>query len=637
MNIIVKKYLFIGSIEGKQRFFNRAQEAGIIDFIDPNPVAIQEVPSDVHDLTAAIKILRGLPTAEQEENFAIVNVDETVKQILGLREENEKLLEEMRVLKLEIARVHIFGDFSLEDVGYIEKEAHRKIQFFCAKPSLFEEMPLPEELIYVGSDHGLDYYIAINTAPVAYERMIEIKIDQSLGVLQKRFEIADHENNRVEHKLKGYSKYNKLLHHALFDKLNRYHLFTAQSYIQSVLGGSVFAIEGWVAETRIGELDQLLDDTHVYAEEIAIEPTDVVPTYLENTGFHRLGEDLVHIYDTPSPTDKDPSIWVLGAFTLFFAFIIGDAGYGLVYLALALYLRYRFPHLTGTKKRVLNLFTVLCVGCIVWGILMTSFFGMQLAPDNPLRKLSLVQWLAEKKAGYLIQQKDAGYQEWVKKYPDLAQVNDPEAFLLYSPKTEPNKTPILSRLSDNVMFELALFIGVVHLILSLLRYSVRNWNNLGWVVFLIGGYLYFSYHLKVPSFFNFVGGIDLEKGGQIGFDLMIGGILFACIGSIIRYGITGIFELMILIQVFADVLSYLRLYALALAGAIVAATVNDIAASIPLVLGALLVIASHGVNIVLGTMSGIIHGLRLNFLEWYHYSFEGGGRRFKPLKLLKME
>ena len=40
-------------------------------------------------------------------------------------------------------------------------------------------------------------------------------------------------------------------------------------------------------------------------------------------------------------------------------------------------------------------------------------------------------------------------------------------------------------------------------------------------------------------------------------------------------------------------------------------------------------------NLGLGLMSGIIHGLRLNFLEWYHYCFEGGGRLFKPLKRLK--
>jgi len=279
---------------------------------------------------------------------------------------------------------------------------------------------------------------------------------------------------------------------------------------------------------------------------------------------------------------------------------------------------------------------MLCVGCIFWGTLMTSFFGMQISMENPLRKLSLVQWLAEKKADYSLRHHDELAQEWIEKYPVLKEVKDPHVFVSFSPDAGKNPM-ILNRLTDNIMFELALFIGVVHLILSLLRYVGRQWQNSGWVAFLVGAYLYFPSYLKTPSFLNFVGGIDLHKGGEVGFQLMLGGIGVAWVLSIIRHGWTGIFEVMILIQVFADTLSYLRLYALGLAGAIVASTINEIASSIPLILGVLLILVSHMINIVLSTMSGIIHGLRLNFLEWYHYSFEGGGRKFQPLRLLKRE
>ena len=118
---------------------------------------------------------------------------------------------------------------------------------------------------------------------------------------------------------------------------------------------------------------------------------------------------------------------------------------------------------------------------------------------------------------------------------------------------------------------------------------------------------------------------------------MLAGIGVAWVLAIIRHGWTGIFEVMVLIQVFADTLSYLRLYALGLAGAIVASTVNEIASGLPLMIGVLLILLSHFINIILSTMSGIIHGLRLNFLEFYHYSFEGGGKQFQPLKLLKKE
>lgn len=632
----VKKFLFLGLEEDKEAFFKRAQVQGLIHFIDPHQSGHPDIPQDVQRLTAAIKVLRGLPPREQEENFSQLDADDIVNHILRLHEVNEKLQEDIRILAIEKARIEVFGDFSFDDIAYIEKKGKCKLQFFCARPNLFAEEPEPENLIFVASEHALDYYVAINEHPVVYEKMIEMKFDHSLGKIKKMAAAAQKEHHTTEHALIGYAKYNHFLHHALIDKLNRYHLYNAQTYVQQAIGGSLFAVEGWIPVNKVDQLKDVMGNLHVDADEIAIEPTDRVPTYLENQGLPRLGEDLVHIYDTPSASDKDPSLWVLGAFALFFAFIIGDAGYGLIYLALALFLRYKYPNLKGTAKRVLNLFTVLCVGCVIWGTLMTSFFGMQIDVNNPLRKLSLVQWLAEKKAAYHLTHHDAIAKEWIEKYPELKNIKDPHQFVSFSP--DPSKGPlILNRLTDNIMFELALFIGVVHLILSLLRYVSRNWHNIGWVAFLIGAYLYFPYYLKTPSFLNFVGGVDLVKGGEIGFQLMLAGIGVAWVLSIIRHGWTGIFEVMVLIQVFADTLSYLRLYALGLAGAIVASTINEIASGMPLMIGILLILTSHFINIILATMSGIIHGLRLNFIEWYHYSFEGGGKQFQPLKLLKKE
>lgn len=629
------KFLFIGPEAEKKEFFEKAQEQGLIHFIDPMAASRKEIPLEIHHVSSAIKVLRSLPTADQEEYFANLNADEMIKTILDLHHKSENLQEELRVLNIEKSRIEVFGQFSLEDIAYIEEKGHCAIQFFCSRPNLFQDEVEPENLLYIASDHGLDYYMSVNEQPVVYDKLIELKFDQSLADLKKKEKAAHSELHQVEQKLKTFAKYNEYLHHTLVEKLNFYHLNNTQTYVQEALGGSLFAIEGWVPADKIQNLDPIIGELSIYYEEIAIEPTDAIPTYLENQGFSRLGEDLVRIYDTPSATDKDPSLWVLWCFALFFAFIIGDAGYGLIYLSLALFLRYKYPNLKGTWKRVLNLFTVLCVGCVIWGTLMTSFFGMQISLNNPLRKVSLIQWLAEKKAAYIISHENET-KKWAEEYPELANIKDPHVFVSFiPPKDHKQVTVILNKLNDNVMFELALFVGVVHLILSLCRYVRRNWHNIGWIAFLIGAYLYFPYYLQTPSFLNYVGGIDLVKGGEIGLELMLGGIGVAWVLAIIKHGWVGIFEITVLIQVFADTLSYLRLYALGLAGAIVGSTINEIASELPLMIGILLILVSHFINIILGTMSGIIHGLRLNFLEWYHYSFEGGGKEFKPLKLLK--
>lgn len=637
MRIDVKKFVFVGMTDDKESFYKKAQQHGIIHFIDINKLKFREIPLEIQQMIRAIKILRGLPEREQEENVDQLNPDNITNSVLDLHHVQEKLNEEIRILGLEIARIRVFGDFSLEDIAFIEKEGKVKIQFFVSKSSAYLDKILPEGLLYIDSEHNLDYYIALNPQPVAYEKMIEMKIDQPYGKLHQRFVKAEKELHSVDNELKEYQKYNTFLHHALIKKYNYHSLDKAQTDVQEEINGSLFTVEGWVPENKIGELAALTKELNIYTEEIAIESHDTVPTFLENSGFGRLGEDLVNIYDTPSAADKDPSNWVFGAFILFFAFIIGDAGYGFVYLCIALFIRYKYPNLKGVGKRVLNLVTILFIGCIVWGTLTTSFFGMEIGIDNPIRKFSLVQYLAEKNADYHLAQNDTTYQEWIKKVPEMKSMTTGRELIRYHPEGGKGPSPLLNGIVNTIIFELALFIGVAHIILSFLRYSKRNWHNLGWVAFLIGAYLYFPYYLKVPSLLNFVLGINLEKGGEFGLQLMAGGIVFAWLGSIIKHGWTGIFEVTVLIQVFADVLSYLRLYALGLAGAIVSGTVNEIASGIPAFFAVLLLVTAHFINIILATMSGVIHGLRLNFLEWYHYSFEGGGKKFQPLKLLERE
>lgn len=639
MRIDVKKYLFIGLEDQKALFFKQAQESGFIHFIDTRTKpGAKELPGEIQRVSSAIKVLRHLPPVEQEQNRDIFRTEILVDDILRLHEQQEKFLEQVRLLDVEIARIEVFGDFSKKDIAFIEQEGQQKIQFFAANPSLFKDQQEPEGLVYVATEHGLNYYVAINPHPVVYEKMAEIKIDKTLGELKKEHLEVQHQLRETEHELKEYAKYNELLHHYFISILNKYNLHTAETYVQEAMEGSLFAIEGWVPENQTGKINQLLDGLNVYADEVAREPKDVIPTHLENRGVARVGEDLVHIYDTPSSIDKDPSLWVLGSFTLFFSFIIGDAGYGLIYLAIALIIRYKYPNIKGTGKRVLNLLTILATGCIVWGVLVNSFFGIPIDTHNPVRKVSLLHWLAVKKADYHIQQQDHTFKDWVKKYPELANATSSDAVLSYNDKSEGYITqPIIHEISDNILFELSLFIGVVHIIFSLLRYLRKNIYGAGWIAFLIGAYLYFGFYLNAPTILNYVFGIDLQKGGEFGYQLMIGGIIFACVAAIIQHGMTGIFELTAVIQIFADILSYLRLYALGLAGAIVSGTINEIASTVPLAVAVLIILASHFVNMVLVTMSGVIHGLRLNFIEWYHYSFEGGGKEFRPLKLLKIE
>lgn len=634
MRVDVKKFLFVGLEEEKGLFFKKAQEAGIVHFI--NPSKAKAIPTEISNVTAAIKVLRSLPTIEQETSEEFSNADSLVVKILYCKNTIESLLEELRILHLEIARVAVFGDFSTEDIRAIEQQTNRKIQFFFAKKGAVEN--LPDEVLFVGSDHGLDYFFAIMEQPRQIDGLVEMHIEQPLGILQKRVKACEKELQEIENDLKSYAKYNQFLHHALMYKLNAYHLHTAENEVQEI-DNSLFAIEGWVPVNQRKAAQALVEEMNVHIEEIAIEPTDFIPTYLENEGVNKIGEDVMRVYDIPSPSDKDPSLWVLVSFSFFFAFIIGDAGYGLIFLAAALYMRYKFTRLNTSKRRLLNLFTILCAACIGWGLLTNAFFGISFGVDSPMRKISILHWLVEKKAAYHFNRHDSVYDHWKTKYPAVEEIKTPDEFIRSAVKITDGSTsyPIVDKFSDNILMEMALLIGVIHIIISLLRYLNRNWSNLGWILFIIGGYLYFPFYLGATSILDFVFNLDPGKVAHEGLTLIAIGVSFAVICAIFKNKLLGLLELMTSVQIFSDILSYLRLYALALAGSIVSATINDLFGSVTFVIAVIIVILGHSINILLSVMSGVIHGLRLNFLEWYHYSFDGGGKLFQPLKKIKID
>lgn len=639
MRVDLKKYLIIGMTGSREPFFKESQKLGLIDFIDPNPVKNREIPPELHYLSQAIKTLQGLPVVDQDELKDYSRADEIAKKINDHKHHYEKLLEEERVLKLEISRVEIFGDFSMDDIDYIQREGHKAIQFFCAKKGFSESENLPKCAIYVGSDHGLDYFMTVSDKPAQYEKMIEMKVDTPVGVLNKRLKEVSVEIDKLHDILKGYAKYNNFLHRALIEGLNHYHLNHAKESVRFEIDDSLFAVFGWVPSNKTEQLVTLSRYSQVHIEEVAIEESDSVPTCLENKGAARIGEDLVHIYDTPATTDKDPSMWVLVFFSLFFAFIVGDGGYGFIFLAAAIYIQFRFRKAKGGGKRFVNLFTILAVSCVAWGFLTTSFFGITFAPDNPIQNVSLVKWLAEKKTEYHKNQNDETFKDWVKQFPAIQNMKTADEILTgaSSMKDGVKTYEMYNAFTGSILLELALLVGMVHICLSFMRYLKTNWAGYGWIIFIIGGYLYFPFYLGTSSMLHYVLGINEITMGPQGIYLMAAGIVIAVVCSLIQNRFMGFLEPMTMIQIFGDILSYLRLYALGLAGGIVSATVNELAGSAIFIVGILILIIGHSVNIVLCIMGGVIHGLRLNFLEWYHYCFHGGGKMFDPLRKLEVE
>ncbi|MBS0628071.1 MAG: V-type ATP synthase subunit I, partial [Verrucomicrobia bacterium] len=296
------------------------------------------------------------------------------------------------------------------------------------------------------------------------------------------------------------------------------------------------------------------------------------------------------------------------------------------------YLKWKWRTFHGAAKRLFRLFVVLSLSVVIWGVVIGSFFGIELSSKNILKEMSPFTYVVEAKAEYHLKEKDDVYQEYVEFNPEAAKAQTGKQFLEDSPSARKDFT-------DDVLLDLTLIVGILHIALGLVRYARRNLAGIGWVCFLVGSYLFFPQFLNATTMINVFGWMDKTAAHALGQQLVSIGFGLAVVMALIQKGWKGILEVMNVIQISADVLSYLRLYALALASSIMAATFNGMGEMIGdvagFIVGFCVVFAGHVTNISLGTMSGVIHGLRLNFIEWYRYSFEGGGRLFNPLRILR--
>lgn len=637
MRIDVRKYLFMGASKDKNPFFVAAQKSGLIEFINPTGQKKQTQIPEVERLIAAIKIIRSYVHQEQEEKRDLEKALEIADQIVNLATSKSAIEQKIKEYDQEIEHILPFGEFSLKEIHKLEEEIGKKVRFFCAK-SAKHMADIEPALVLVNQKDGIDYFIAIQSEPITSSNLEELYFEASLSELkelrQKQLSLLE----KGEEELKALTRFDWLLHQALIHFVNNTSLQFAEESSEFELENQLFFVEGWVPKGHVTELQALCHAQNIYLEEVDLEKHDVVPTYLENKGAGKVGEDLIRIFDTPSSRDKDPSIWVLLSFAVFFSMIVYDAGYGLIFLAAALIMRLKGKNIGAQMKRFIALLTFLGGFCILWGGLTHSIFGIHLAPDNVIRKHSLMTWLVEKKAAYHMEKKDDVYQYYVKEYPSLAKCTSPEQFVYYSdPGNKQAKTPIADKFTGNILLELALFVGAIHICIGLLRYLRFNIAGLGWIAFIVGGYLYLPYYLHAASLIHFVFGIDPQSGAEFGMHLLIAGLAFTTIIGIVAHGIVGIIEPVHSIQIFADILSYLRLYALAYASYIVSETVNDLSLKLPLFFCILVIVMGHMLNITLAIILGAIHGLRLNFLEWYRYSFYGGGKEFRPLQLTTLD
>ncbi|MDR2942204.1 MAG: V-type ATP synthase subunit I [Treponema sp.] len=332
-----------------------------------------------------------------------------------------------------------------------------------------------------------------------------------------------------------------------------------------------------------------------------IDPEDTdeaVPTKLKNSKFVNLLNPITGFLGiVPGYRETDISPWFLIFFCIFFGMIFGDAAYGVILSLVAL-----FGIIKTAKKGVpqaLQMLLLLGIFNTAWGVITCTWFGVK-----------------------------------AEKVPQVLQ--DISLPVFSTAKTD---SALVSQNLQIFCFSLGLLQLTIAHIKGFFRNirSLKLFSELGSIAMLFGMYnvvLFLVVSNDARSIPLLPVSIYLLGGGFVlnfifaSYEGSIGrSVLESCKNIIsVVLGIT---------NVFSDIMSYIRLWAVGLAGASIASTVNTMAGPLLggflMFAGMLLLVFGHGLNIILNVLSVLVHGVRLNTLEFSsHIGLTWSGTAYKP-------
>lgn len=385
---------------------------------------------------------------------------------------------------------------------------------------------------------------------------------------------------------------------------------------------SVSHFSGYIEEKSVDTLKQTAKE-HAWGL-IVEEPSeeDNVPTQLKNNKFVSLIYPLTDFLGTvPGYFEYDISGWFLSFILIFFGIIFGDGGYGLLICAVA---AIPIAKALISKKSISPAFLLIGLfglSTVLWGILTCTWFGLSPA--------QLPQWL-----------KSLSIPVFSNVYADK----------LWYPFWTQGKAGLTT--AQNIQI-FCFLLALIQLTVAHIKVAVRNkksvkiFADIGSILQLFGIYYLVLSLVVNPEVFSFglvIGGIPV---GTVSIVLIAIGFALTFVfanyeGSIVKSilsSLTNIVSVLLgVVNVFSDIVSYIRLWAVGLAGAAISATVNELAGPLFgnflfMIFAIIVLVFGHGLNMILNVLSVVVHGIRLNTLEFStHLDMAWSGHKFKPFK-----
>jgi len=578
------KYSFILLGGESENFLSRIQEIGLID--------ISRSRKPVDDSSAAL-----FTEAESLRK----KIEKIAKEDFTRDQEYNSLQKQLHAAKKEHALRLPWGEFSFDKIDELAALGF-KLHFYSVDTKQFtdswtELYPLEvisedarkKYFVTVSSGDNYSFPVSEIEAPVGSCKESAEEIATLEKALEERTRFLLEEKNDIPSLEDRYRD--------LLGQLQRY---LAKDAAVTAAENVIDTYVGFAPSESDAEVSKALDEIGEYYISEEATKDDNPPIKLKNNWFARNFETLTAMYGMPVYDEFDPTPILGPFFILFWSFCMGDSGYGLLLIAMGLIIKK--VDILGLKNHW-RLVVTLGVGATIIGFFLATFFGINLTQVELIPQTIRNCMIAGK-----IQVSGASY--------DVAMIA-------------------------------AIAVGVFHLCLALIvkatgltkRFGIGKAVSVwGWIVLIVGGLCVTGLALTniIDSSVTRVAVIII--GVVAGLSIYVfntpGRNPLTNIGS----GLWDTYNMAT--GLLGDVLSYIRLYALGLAGGMLGAAFNDLGS---MVLGTdptwqfipfmLIVAFGHALNFAMACLGAFVHPLRLTFVEYFkNCGYEGRGIKYEPLK-----
>ena len=538
----------------------------------------------------------------RSEQRPIETTDDDAEKIAATITEGQRHIDDLYAEMAHLSRLReknaVWGDFDPDDLELLQQRGI-ELRFSILAPRQFRRARRRRaRLFVVRRQFGRVYSVqVILNAEQPLDAEAVVMPEMRLGAIDRRLAEIDELVENHRHRIVELSRYRDAIERRSrrldrlfqFRRLRRGMRWEHQLIC---LGGYLPAsdLHHFRAKARRYGWGLVIDDP---------QPDDPTPTKVRNRGPIAIIAPVFRFLGTlPGYKEQDISIWFLPFFTLFFAMIIGDGGYGILIAIAALLfgLRRRRGSRAATGALLLG-----WLGCatIIWGAITGTWFGHPpLARDTLLARLVIPSLDS-------FEPRSIPFVQWFCFVIGTAHITIAHAWRFIITLRSPPRLRAIAELGWMAM-QLGLYSLVISLVLS--GEGFFRFDNFIWFIIIGGGLILLFARQE---------GTGLFKGILAG----IKGIFITFLDGISSFG---------------DIISYVRLFAVGLASVEIARSFNTIAVDIgdgPLAIAATILVLGlgHALNLTMGGLSVIVHGIRLNMLEFSgHLGMEWSGIPYRP-------